>query len=485
MAMGFSLDARLEQNLSLQLTPSQKLSLEILQLNIQDLEQRIENELESNPLLEVAEETHSKDSLPDDKKSPTEDRAEDSFVENQHMQDMSEYFEPYINESYSGQKVEHDADDDDDFLGNIASHDKSLEEYISEQIEYLNPPAHLKPYIMLIIAHLDERGYLSAKLEDMKLDGQENKSDYFEEAYQYITGKLDPPGLGARDLQHCLVLQTERFGADFDFEKHILENHFEDLLHNRLDAIAKANHCDIEKIVEVVEYFKTLDFRPAEPFTESSSEALRPDAIIKYDAPDSFDDKGRFIIQLCKKGIPEIRVIPGEVYKKGKMSKEEKQFIIDRTASGKALIEAIRRRNETLFLAIQVICNFQIDFFEEGPGGLKPLLMQEVAKQMGMSAATITRTVKDKTVQTDFGLFPLKYFFSLKKVKMGDGEINDREEIIDSVKKVIDSEDKSKPLSDAAISKKLAEQGHRIATRTISKYRDILNIPSSHKRKRF
>ena len=500
MAMSFSLGSRLEQNMSMQLTPSQKLSLEILQLNIQNLEQRIGDELEGNPLLEVKEKSLEEDpytnnpeqqelakSLKESFEDSTKPVDDEKKIHTEHLESIGEYFEPYLNESYQGSKNQNLDDEEDDMLVNLEARDKSFEEYVSEQIEYYNPPVKLLPYIHLIITHLDERGYLNQPLEELSLseDAKFTDKKMLHEAHQFIIQQIDPAGLGAHNLQECLLIQTRRLGNEFKFEEKILQEHFDELLQNKLDLIAKANQCDVQRIVEVVEFYKTLNFRPAAPFMETSASVLRPDAFVKYEPPDAFYHKGRFLIQLSKRGIPELQVIPGAVYKKGKLSKEEKQYILDKTTSGKALLEAIRRRNETLFMVIQAICQHQIDFFEEGRTALKPLLMQDIAKDLDMSAATITRTVKDKAIQTDYGIFPLKYFFSMKQVKMGDGEVNDRDEILEAVKKVIDEENKKKPYSDAAISKILLERGVKIATRTISKYRDILDIPSSNKRKQF
>jgi RNA polymerase sigma-54 factor len=291
--------------------------------------------------------------------------------------------------------------------------------------------------------------------------------------------------MGASNLQECLGLQLLRRGHGLGVEETIISQHFDDLLHNRLDLIAAGLKQPLERIKEAIELIKSLEFRPTARFFEQPSVVLNPDATIKYDAPDLLRPDGRFRIQLSRRGQPELEVIPGSQYRYEGMSKQEKNYLLNSTNSAKSLIEAVRRRNETLLLVLQTICQRQRAFFEEGPSALNSLQMQEIAQDLNMSAATITRTVKDKVVRTDYGLFELKYFFSLKKVKMGSGEIAGRDELLESLRKVVDEENKAKPLSDAAISKLLATKGHKLAVRTVSKYRGLLSIPSSSKRKQF
>jgi RNA polymerase sigma-54 factor len=276
---------------------------------------------------------------------------------------------------------------------------------------------------------------------------------------------------------------VRRLGKGFDLERELLEEHFQELLERKVDRLSKALDIDEERLKDVLDFLKTLSFRPAAIFERKESGTLTPDATIKYDQPDALHPDGRFRILLSKRGTPELEVIPGTEYRSDSMTKEEKQYLSTQSSSAKALIEAIRRRNDTLQLTIAAICQRQVAFFEEGKSGLVPLQMQEIAQDLGMSAATVTRTVKDKVVQTDHGTFELRYFFSLKKVIMGNGMVADRDDLLNALKVVIEKEDKKKPLSDSAISKALKEKGHKVAIRTVSKYRDILDIPSSTKRK--
>ncbi|MBF0198758.1 MAG: RNA polymerase factor sigma-54 [Planctomycetes bacterium] len=401
------------------------------------------------------------------------------------MDSIDDYFEPVISES-AGMKSRVDEEEENDFITNIEDTQPDFDVYLTEQIEFLNPERELKPAIEILISHLDDRGYLSSPIDELiEAEHIGIHVEHWPKALKFIQDKLEPPGLGATNLQECFLLQVERLGDDFALEKSILTDHFDDLLHNRLAQIGKNMDVPIEKIVDAVDFFKDLSMRPASPFQKEENATLKPDAYVKFDPPDTLNQKGKFIIELSQQGSPQLEVIPGSVYKKEQLSKKERKYLSHQMNSGKALVEAIRRRNETLFLVIQSICQRQIAFFEEGKGGLKPLLMQDISKDMDMSAATITRTVKDKVIQTDYGLFPLKYFFSLKNVKMSGGEVNQRDDILNALKEIIDTENKKKPLSDANISKKLAEKNFKVAVRTVSKYRDMLDLPSSSKRKQF
>ncbi len=487
MALSMNMDARLSQSLSMQLTFSQKLSLEILQLGIQDLETRISDELESNPMLEIKQpeiETPTSDSS--DSNEPKV--SEDVSLERENRDQIEDFYNPYISESeYRGGGG---ASDDDEFdpLSTVTTRGTDFMADMHAQIEYLNPPQHLKPLIEAILTQLDDRGYLNIDPDKIELEFKVNPAPPildWQKALRFVQEELNPSGMGARDLKECLLLQIYRLGKEFHFERDIVEKHFNILLKNQLQYIAETEDIPVEKIVEVLDFLKTLEPQPKAIYRQDENQALRPDAIIKYDSPDLFNPNGKFRINLANQDKLDLEVIPGTQYRHDGMTKNDRQFITQNTNNAKALVEAVRRRNQTLFLVIQSICQYQLKFFEEGRSGLVPLQMQEIAKELEMSAATITRTVKDKVLQTDYGTFPLKYFFSLKKVKMGGGEVNERDDILQGLKSIIDAENKKKPFSDAALSKALLEKGFRVAVRTVSKYRDMLDIPSSSKRKQF
>lgn len=484
-----NMDTRLTQSMSMQLTFSQKLSLEILQLGIQELEMRIAEELEANPMLELKQPTQDQQSQDSDSNdgSDTTIVSEDIQVENDNREQIEEFFNPYLSESdYVGGGQQEDEDNDQ-----FATLSKSRVDFstdMHDQIEFLDPPNWLKPMIEAIIAQLDDRGYLTIEPDQIELDIPITPPPTVAEwqrALRFVQEQLNPAGLGAKDLQECLAIQIYRLGKEFKFELHIVETHLDKLLKNQLQWIAETENVPVQKIAEVLEFIKTLDPKPKAQFLDGDTQYLRPDAIVKYDSPDLFHPQGKFKISLANQENLELEVVPGTHYRHEGMSKQDRQYITNNTNMAKALVEAVRRRNQTLFLVIQSICQRQLKFFEEGKKSLIPLQMQEIAKDLDMSAATITRTVKDKAIQTDFGTFPLKYFFSLKKVKMASGEINEREDILNALKDIIESENKKKPLSDAAISKALQAKDFKVAVRTVSKYRDILDIPSSSKRKQF
>lgn len=484
-----NMDARLTQSMSMQLTFSQKLSLEILQLGIQDLEMRIAEELEANPLLELKQPIQEQQIQDGDSNdgSDTTMVSEDIQVEQSNREQIEDFFNPYLSESdYVGGGQQDDEENDQ-----FATLTKSRADFKTEmhdQIEFLDPPNWLKPMIEAIIAQLDDRGYLEMDPDQIELEIPITPPPTvaeWQKALRFVQEKLNPAGLGAQNLQECLAIQIYRLGKEFKFELHIVETYFEKLLKNQLQWIAESENVPVERIAEVLEFMKTLNPQPKAQYLESETQYLRPDAIVKYNSPDLFNPQGKFIIMLANQENLELEVIPGTHYRHEGMSKEDRQYITNNTNMAKALVEAVRRRNQTLFLVIQSICQKQLAFFEEGKNGLVPLQMQEIAKELDMSAATITRTVKDKAIQTDFGTFPLKYFFSLKKVKMASGEINEREDILNALKEIIENENKKKPLSDAAISKALQTKDFKVAVRTVSKYRDILDIPSSSKRKQF
>jgi len=479
-SLGMHLGAQMRQTQSMQLTFSQKLSLEILQLGIQNLETKIQEELETNPLLEMKE--ASIEGLPDgDSLSNTTDNDLSPKEEKEHIDAMMDVFEPVLGEH---NEIRRSANDEDfDPLSLVEDKKTNFDSSMEEQIRFLNPSPETLPAIQTLLAHLDEKGYLTEPLESFWEEDKNNPPKAWIDALRFIQEELEPPGLGAVDLQECLLIQVRRKGSDFDLERRLLENHFQALLDRKIDRLAKELDIDEERLKEVLDFLKELSFRPAAIFQQGENETLTPDATIKFDPPDAIHPDGRFRIHLSKRGMPELEIIPGAKYRSESMTKDEKQYLSNQSSSAKALIEAIRRRNDTLQLTIIAICQRQKSFFEEGKSGLIPLQMQEIAQDLGVSAATVTRTVKDKIVQTDHGTFDLRYFFSMKKVIMGNGMVADRDDLLNALKVVIEKENKKKPLSDSAISKALKEKGHKVAVRTVSKYRDILGLPSSTKRK--
>lgn len=528
MASQLSMSQGLSQAMTMQLTPSQRLSLEILQLNIQSLEQRIQEELETNPLLEVkneapesemgsgpitdeggrAEARESEESGAESRdrmsapgaESPrldhvhtdeTQEQGEETEYDVDHKDMVREYLEPYWEESeYSATaaRSKMDGEAEDNIMDSVAAKGDDFQEHLREQIEFLNPPKDLRRHIFEVIYHLDDRGYLGMPIEELAKNREKENLDpeLLKSALDFVQQKLDPPGLGARDLRECLFIQLRRLGDGFELEEKILGEHFDALLNNRLDDIASAMSVSVERVKESLELFSSMEFRPSRDFKEDDERPVRPDAVVKYEPPDELRGrKARFLIQLTRKGMPELEVVKGNTYTSSALSKQEKRFVIERTQSARALIEAIRRRNETLFLVIQAICQRQEYFFEEGREGLTPLLQQQIAADVRLSAATVARTVKDKYIQTDFGIFPLKFFFSKKMVTTSDGEESDRDDILEALAKIVREEDKLKPASDAAIARALAGKGYAIATRTVSKYRELMDLPASSKRRKF
>lgn len=481
MNMSQNQSLRMEQ--SMQLSQSMILSLNILQQNIQNLEQQIVSELEDNPMLEVVEPEVDAEELPD----PDRDSNSEEVIESDHRDVFDDFYSPFIEDSSTQGSYSDDDDEMDPIESASSGEDKNLHDHLEEQIVFLDPPEEVVPYVFLLISHLDERGYLPLSLEEIALGEEFSIDGKLLKRGLEILQSLDPAGIGARDLRECFLLQTKRFGGRkvYEVEVRILEDCFEDLLHNRIQQIAKTLKVDIERVNDALDFFKTLSMRPAAPFTGGDTLLLPPDAEITYDPPSEENGRGIFHIQLSRKGIPELEVVSGSTFKKTTMSKEEKKFILEKTNSAKALKEAIRRRDETLLVVINAICQHQEPFFNEGPDQLKPLQMQDVAKEINMAPATVTRAVKEKVVKTDWGLFPLRHFFSKAVVVNQSGQEVERDDVLKAIQEIVDTENKKKPLSDKAIANQLKEKGFDAAQRTVNKYRGMLNIPSSSQRKEY
>jgi len=481
---------RLEQKLKL--APHMIQSMEILQLPILALQERIEQELNSNPVLEVEESPNGEagdsptEQLPADtgeKESSAEaevekiedferiDNLDDDYRD---YMDRADFFRPRARGDEPDGKLE--------AIKNTAAPPQSLHEYLSVQWRLVDASAPVKKAGSTIIDYIDRRGYLSVRLEQLhNKDNADFSFDDLKEALALVQ-KLEPAGVGARNLSECLLIQIAQSSVDMSFEARLIANHMNALLDNRLPDIARKMGCSIEEVNCAIERLAKLDTSPGLQVGQERNHPIAADVIVE-----SSDDSAGYIVRLADSNLPVLRVSSNyaRMARDGKTSEKTREFLRNNIRSAKWIIDAIAQRRNTLLKVTSAVVKYQRDFFEKGQLHLRPLPMSKVANDIGVHLATVSRTVAGKYIQCSWGILPLRKFFS-GGTEAVNGQGRSWEAIRAKLQQIIDAEDKTRPLSDEAIRKKLAKAGiGSLARRTIAKYRKLLNIPAARYRKKY
>jgi len=328
-----------------------------------------------------------------------------------------------------------------------------------------------------IIALLDSSGYLLQPLETIS-ENVDAPLESVEKALQTVQA-LEPPGIGARDLRECLLLQYEAKNEKDTFLKKVIQEHLEDLERRRFAKIAQALKVSERKIQEIADLIGSWEPIPARKYLEVEEEFLSPDVFVeKVD--------GDYQVRINDEGAPRLR-ISGKYRQmladRESLSKEEYEFLKSKCNSAIWLVRNIEQRRQTLYKVTKQIVEFQLDFLEYGISAMKPLKLQDVADAVGVHETTVCRVVNNKYVQTPRGLFELKFFFS-SGLDAGLGESTASKAVMDRIMTLIDQEPASKPLSDQKLANLLKQEGITVARRTVAKYREAMNILPTHMRKR-
>ncbi|NQT04002.1 MAG: RNA polymerase factor sigma-54, partial [Planctomycetes bacterium] len=472
---------RMEQRMKL--APHMIQSMEILQLPILALQERIEQELNSNPVLEMTEPSNPEDDDSNEQQSQEDINEKDLVVNTdnnkvedfERLENLSDGFKDYMNESgpYRKRASSDDPDKKLEAIKNTAARPQSLHEHLTEQWRLVDAEPAVKKAGEMIIDYIDDRGYLSVRLEQLhNKDKGDFTIDDLNEALELVQ-KLEPTGVGARDLRECLLIQMAQSGVDMSFESRLIVGHMDELLDNRLPDIAKKMNCGIDAINRAIERLSKLDTSPGMQVGRNQNHPITPDVIVEL-----LDNSGLYSVRLADFDLPRLRVNDyyAKMAKDIKTTEKTKKFLQNNFRSAQWIIDAIEQRKNTLLKVTTAVVRFQKDFFEKGQLYLHPLPMSKIADDVGVHLATVSRAVAGKYVQCSWGILPLRKFFS-----GGTEDVNGTrlswEAIRAKLQQIIDAEDKSKPLNDEQIRKKLSESGIKnLARRTVAKYRKILNI---------
>lgn len=489
-----SLQLKLGQQLAM--TPQLQQAIRLLQLSTLDLQQEIQEALESNPLLDVeehqeevaapsAEEKTNKENSNDAEPSaevtsePEPMDSSDAIEKSEMAEDLP--IDTTWEDVYSANTGSTGIALDDDMPVYQGETTESLQDYLMWQVQ-LTPFSETDLTIATaIIDAVDEKGYLSVSTEDIQesLGNEEVELDEVEAVLKRVQ-QFDPLGVASRNLQECLLLQLATYPKETPWlneTKHILTEYI-DLLGNRdYRQLAKETKLKEAELKQVMMLIHDLDPRPGNRVVNTDTEYVIPDVSV-------FKDSGKWVVSINPDSVPRLKV-NAEYAALGKSTKNsaDGQFIRTHLQDAKWLIKSLESRNETLLKVARCIVEHQQDFFEYGEEAMKPMVLNDIALAVEMHESTISRVTTQKFMHTPRGIFELKYFFSSHVSTDSGGECSSTA-IRALVKKLVAAENQAKPLSDSKIATLLAEQGIMVARRTIAKYRESLGIPPSNQRKR-
>jgi RNA polymerase sigma-54 factor len=466
------------------LAPAQLQSLEYLIAPIMELQAKISDELATNPVLEQeksdiekkSETLNSKDLTSDTPlgKEEAEYTADDDYT---NIEAMAERWNDYLPSTPLNNDIGREEEKYTHFFNSIID-TPSIEEQLQRQLSFADADDNFKELCKLIIGSINEVGYFQGSLQDLTFIGNTNIKK-MEEALSFIQG-FDPPGIAARDLKECLYLQLERKGQENSLAANIVLNYLDELAINHLPQIAKQLNITLHKLKETIEIIRKLSPYPwTDNNTKNNSTIIIPELSIEK-------RKDKYTVILKNEYIPHLRI--SEQYlnmlENPETPAETKEYIKNKILKGNAIIKNIQQRQETIKKIAEVLIDSQYDFLEEGIDYLKPLTMKEVADKISVHETTVSRAVANKYVETPQGIFEMRYFFSTG-YQSESGDIISNRSVMEKIKDIIADENTLKPYSDDAISKLLKEHGLNVARRTITKYREEMNIPSSRQRKEF
>lgn len=481
MALKQYLTQKLEQRLS----PQQIQLMKLLQVPTMELDQRIKQEIEENPALEEGLE-----------------KGEDEFDENEEFEDDfdnndTEDFDisDYIDEEGSDYKTKaNNSSKDEEERVIPLSGEASFQEKLEEQLHLLYLDDHEFMIANTLIGNLDESGYLNREIESI-VDDLAFSANIFTTVEEVnhllaVIQELDPAGVGARNLQECLLLQIQR-KQDGDITKFtakiILEQFFEEFTKKHYDKIAKKLEIEDNDLKEAIDEILKLNPKPGGSMIESAKnyQQIIPDFMI-------VDYEGKLELTLNGRNAPDLKVSReyemmlrtyAEGSKKSKSERDAVQFVKQKLDGAKWFIDAIKQRQNTLLLTMNAIMSYQKAYFLTGDEtNLKPMILKDIAELVGLDISTISRVANSKYVQTSFGIFSLKYFFS-ESLSTDSGEEVSTREVKKILSEAIEGEKKKRPLTDEKLAELLNEKGYNIARRTVAKYREQLNIPVARLRK--
>jgi RNA polymerase sigma-54 factor len=476
MALEARLDLRLSQKLIL--TPQLQQAIKLLQLPQLELSQELNLELIENPFLEESfDEITTELPTPEEKDSTdVEDIQEDTEAPLEKLMNFSidEYFEE---RGFDGRDLGYfnpgtvNLPSFEQFL----SKGTDLYDHLLWQLRLSNEPEDIRRAGEIIIGNIDENGYLRVSLEEL-LDETKADIETIEKALTLIQS-FDPPGVGARNITECLLLQLTSFNLQGTLIEKIIMNNMEDLEKKKYSRIAQQYNLPIDDVMAAVKIIEGLEPKPGRNFSSAITNYVVPDVYIIKTA-DGFQ------IILNDEGVPRLRIsnfYRKLIQQKNAFSKEDKKFLIEKLRFAVGLLKSLDQRNRTIYRVTETILDLQKDFFDKDIEYMKPLTLRDIASKLNMHESTVSRVTSNKYLSCPHGVFSFRYFFS-SALHRGLGSVSSSS-VKNLLKKIIKEEDSKKPLSDQRIVEILKSSDIVVARRTVAKYREELKIPSQNHRK--
>jgi RNA polymerase sigma-54 factor len=469
MNLGLDMSLRLQQKLSFQMIQS----LKLLQVNTLQLEQTLKTELELNPLLVASEDLELETLEPDKQETSEENNAPDEAGEDSDLtvDEDSVDWENYLEEGFDlGYSANDEIDRNENRYEPTPVYQITLEEHLTGQIAERKLSEKKKLLVQLLIGSLDTDGYLRIPLNDL---ANLAKVSLFEvEEALHILQTFDPPGVGCRNLQECMMLQLRTRGMEGSLAWRVVTEQWEPFEKLKIPEIARTLSVDARQAQEGIEVLKTLSPNPGYQYNPDKTATILPDLIVeKVD--------GEFVVMLNDRSIPSLYINRSyaDLLKRGSNAKQEvKKYIREKFNSATWFISAIEQRKATMTKVMYAIIERQKEFFEKGPPHLSPLRLQDIADMVRMHISTVSRVTSNKYVQTQHGIFELKYFFTDAVVKNSEGPDISAERIKNRIRQLIETEDPKDPLSDQKIADLLTGENLAVARRTVAKYREQMKL---------
>ncbi len=452
-------------------------SLKLLQVNTLQLEQLLKTELEMNPVLETGEEQDLEQEMKEEKKDDAEDPAKDDELEvNEDKVDWEEYLEEGFD---MGSAQQDEADPNKEYFEQPQVSQLTLEEHLGNQLSEKRLSKRQRLMVQFLIGCLDADGYMRLAVSEIAEYAGVSPTEVME-ALQVIRG-MDPPGIGARDLQECLRMQLQRRAANSSVALRIIDEAWELFEKWKLPEIAKRFDVDMAEVQRAVDIIKTLHPKPGSLVSGDKPTTIIPDLIVE-----KIDDE--FVVMLNDRSTPSLHINRSyaKMLSRGSVvRKEVKNYIREKLNSASWLVRSIEQRRTTMLKVMHAIIERQKVFFEKGPPNLGPLKLQDIADMIGMHVSTVSRVTSNKYVQTAHGIFELKYFFPEAMGQDAQGGDISSETIKNRIRELVENENQKKPLSDQKLSDILSRENFKVARRTVAKYREQLKIVPARLRQQY
>jgi RNA polymerase sigma-54 factor len=471
--LGLDMSLRLQQKLSFQMIQS----LKLLQVNTLQLEQILKTELEMNPVLETGEDLDAEQETIEEKNNEKEEPAEETELEvNEDKVDWEEYLEEGFD---VGSANNDEVDPNKERFEPAQAYQPTLEEHLENQLSEKKLEEGKRLLVSFLINSLDADGYLRADVSEI---AEATGTDGFEvEEALHILWAMDPPGIGARNLQECLRLQLLAKRMEGSLTMRIIDEAWELFEKWKLPDIAKQLNVDMGEMQRAVDFIKTLHPKPGSLIAGDKTTTIIPDLIVEK-------VEGQFVVMLNDRSTPMLHISKSyaKMLSRGSTARKEvKNYIREKLNSAAWLVRSIEQRKTTMLKVMHAIVQRQTEFFEKGPPHLGPLKLQDIAEMIGMHISTVSRVTSNKYVQTPHGIFELKYFFPESMGRNAQGGDISSETIKNRIRDLVDNENEKKPLSDQKLSDILSREDLKVARRTIAKYREQLKILPARLRQKY